>query len=74
MNPYLRQFVTQTLSLVFGTLMLAGFFAFVTIPYSLGAHPGDEISSQAPEPVPAQMADMQPQDEALQSQPLAVRL
>jgi len=74
MNPYLRQFVTQTLSIVFGTLMLAGFFAFITIPYSLGGHPGDEISSQAPKPVPTQVAVTPPQDEALQSSPLAVRL
>jgi hypothetical protein len=74
MNSYLRQFVTQTLSLVFGTLMLVGFFAFITIPYSLGGHPGDEISSQAPTPVPTQTADTEPQDEALQNQPLAVRL
>jgi hypothetical protein len=74
MNSDLRQFVTQTLSLVLGTLMLTGFFAFVTIPYSLGGHPGDAISSQASKPVPTQVAVTQRQDEALQRTPLAVRL
>lgn len=38
MNPDLRHFASQYLTLVFGTLLAVSFVAFVSIPYSLGAH------------------------------------
>ena len=41
MNSDLRQFVTQFLSVVVTTLMVVSLVAFLSIPYSLGGHPGD---------------------------------
>ncbi|OIQ69674.1 hypothetical protein GALL_487240 [mine drainage metagenome] len=48
MNTDLRHFVTQIFSIVLGCLMLVSFFAFVSIPYSLGAHPGEARVAQQP--------------------------
>jgi hypothetical protein len=45
MNIDLHRFVTKYLSVVFATLMAASFFAFVSIPYSLGGDPGDRRAS-----------------------------
>ena len=54
MNSYLLRFIKQYLSVVFSTLMLVSFFAFLVIPYSLGAHPGDErVAEQVSTPMPA---------------------
>jgi len=47
MNSDLRNFVTQYLSIVFGSLMSVSFFAFVAIPYSLAGHPGEHLIAQA---------------------------
>jgi len=48
MNSDLRQFATKYLSVVFACLMSVSFVAFVSIPYSLGGHPGDDAMAQAP--------------------------
>lgn len=42
MNSYLLRFIKHYLTVVFSTLMLISFFAFLIIPYSLGGHPGEE--------------------------------
>lgn len=47
MNSDLRQFATKYLSVVFATLMSVSFFAFLSIPYSLGAHPGEDMVALA---------------------------
>ncbi|BCO28961.1 hypothetical protein MIZ03_3871 [Rhodoferax lithotrophicus] len=51
MNTHLQQFVTKYLSVVFATLMSVSFFAFLAIPYSLGAHPGEEAQTHTTVPV-----------------------
>lgn len=51
MNSDLRQFVTRYLSLVFAVLMSVSFYAFLAIPYSLGGHPGEEITVNVPGPL-----------------------
>jgi hypothetical protein len=47
MNSDLLQFAQKYLSIVFATLMSVSFVAFLSIPYSLGAHPGDARVSQS---------------------------
>lgn len=46
MNTDLHHFVTRFLSVVFATLMSVSFVAFVSIPYSLGGHPGEDNQHQ----------------------------
>jgi hypothetical protein len=41
MHSDLRQFASRYLTIVFATLMSVSFVAFLSIPYSLGGHPGD---------------------------------
>jgi len=53
MNTDLHQFVTKYLSIVFGTLMLVSFCAFVTIPYSLSVQPGEDVMARTSSPVAA---------------------
>ncbi|MDD2919202.1 hypothetical protein [Rhodoferax sp.] len=53
MNSDLRNFVTQYLSIVLGTLMSVSFFAFIAIPYNLAGHPGENPMAQAPTVVTA---------------------
>ncbi len=64
MNSELRQFVSKYLAIVFSTLMLVSFFAFLAIPYGLGGHPGDEDMAQQAVPVPTQSADQTSQAKA----------
>jgi len=46
MNSDLQHFVTKFLSVVFATLMSVSFVAFLSIPYSLGGHPGEDNMEQ----------------------------
>lgn len=46
MNTHLKQFITKYLTVVFATLMSVSFVAFLSIPYSLGGHPGEEAVAQ----------------------------
>jgi hypothetical protein len=48
MNSDLRHFIGKYLSIVFGTLLSVSFVAFVSIPYSLGAHPGEDAVAITP--------------------------
>ena len=49
MNASLLRFIKHYLTVVFFTLMLVSFFAFLVIPYSLGGHPGEErVAEQGP--------------------------
>ena len=64
MNSELRQFVSKYLAIVFSTLMLVSFFAFLAIPYGLGGHPVDEDMAQQAVPAPTQSADQMPQAKA----------
>lgn len=41
MKPYLNIFVQDYLRVVLGTLFVVAFVAFVSVPYTLGQHPGD---------------------------------
>ena len=41
MHPVLNHFIRQFLVIVAATLMSVFFVAFLSIPFSLGAHPGD---------------------------------
>ena len=41
MNPHIRSFVATVLLAVLPALLLVATTAFVSIPYSLGHHPGD---------------------------------
>lgn len=41
MNPHIKFFVANLLMAVLPALMLVATTAFITIPYSLGHHPGD---------------------------------
>lgn len=50
MQPDLRQFLAKYLSLVFATLMSVSFFAFLSIPYSLGGHPGEQAVAESAVP------------------------
>jgi hypothetical protein len=45
MNSDLRHFVSKYLTIVFGTLMLVSFVAFVSISYSLGHFGEDDIAT-----------------------------
>ena len=56
MNSHLKQFVTQYLTVVFATLLSVSFFAFLSIPYSLGGHPGEERVAQTAPPAPTQVS------------------
>lgn len=56
MNSDLKQFARKYLSIVTSTLMLVSFFAFVSIPYSLGGHPGEVNLAQASVEAPTQIA------------------
>jgi hypothetical protein len=47
-NSDLSQFVTKYLLVVAATLMSVSFIAFLSIPYSLGGHPGEEQALQTP--------------------------
>ena len=42
MNTDLREFIGHYLSIVFSTLLMVGFCAFLAIPFHLGGHPGEE--------------------------------
>ncbi|MDR3369138.1 hypothetical protein [Rhodoferax sp.] len=68
MNSDLHQFVSKYLSVVFATLMAVSFFAFVSIPYGLGADPGDvraaERLAQAEAQTPAPASTPAPLPEA----------
>ncbi len=57
MNTDLSRFVTKYLTIVMTTLMSVSFVAFVSIPYSLGGHPGDVPDA----PVSASLASTQQQ-------------
>lgn len=48
MNIYLRLFLQQYLSVVLAALVPVILIAFLTIPVSLGGHPGEERSADAP--------------------------
>lgn len=41
MNPHIKSFVANVLVAVLPALLLVATTAFVSIPYSLGHHPGD---------------------------------
>lgn len=41
MNPHIKSFIANVLMAVLPTLLLVATTAFVSIPYSLGHHPGD---------------------------------
>ena len=41
MNPHIKSFIATLLLAVVPTLLLVATTAFVSIPYSLGHHPGD---------------------------------
>ena len=41
MNPHLKSFAQSVLCAVLPTLFVVALTAFVSIPYSLGHHPGD---------------------------------
>lgn len=56
MNSDLKQFVIKYLSVVTATLMLVSFFAFVSIPFSLGGQPGEVNLAQADVDAPTQIA------------------
>jgi hypothetical protein len=56
MNSDLNQFVTKYLLIVAATLMSVSFVAFVSIPYSLGGHPGEEQALQTPVTVTSDQA------------------
>jgi len=56
MNSDLKQFAIQYLSVVTATLMLVSFFAFVSIPFSLGGQPGEVNLAQASAEAPTQIA------------------
>ncbi len=46
MNSDLQHFVTQYLSVVAAALLCVSVVAFLTIPYSLGGHPGEPRSTE----------------------------
>jgi hypothetical protein len=46
MNSDLRDFVTKYLSIVSATLLCVSLVAFLSIPYSLRGHPGEERSAE----------------------------
>jgi hypothetical protein len=48
MNSDLRQFITKFLLIVAATLMSVSFVAFLSIPYNLGGHPGEEQVLETP--------------------------
>ncbi|MDD5028373.1 MAG: hypothetical protein PHH58_02555 [Rhodoferax sp.] len=56
MNSDLKQFASKYLSLVAGTLMVVSFVAFISIPYSLGGHPGESNVARASVDAPTQIA------------------
>lgn len=41
MNPHIKSFIANVLVAVLPTLLLVATTAFISIPYSLGHHPGD---------------------------------
>ena len=41
MNPHIKSFVANVLLAVLPALLLVATTAFISIPYSLGHHPGD---------------------------------
>jgi hypothetical protein len=48
MNIYLRSFIQQYLRVVLATLVPVILIAFMSIPVSLGGHPGVTLSANAP--------------------------
>ena len=44
MNTDLKDFMVSYLRVVLGTLMPIALVAFLSIPYSLGGHPGEPLS------------------------------
>jgi len=48
MNSYLRAFLQQYLGVVLATLVPVILIAFLTIPVSLGGHPGEALGANAP--------------------------
>ena len=47
MNASLRDFFTQYLAVCISTLALVAAIAFLSIPLSLGAHPGERMTIEA---------------------------
>ncbi len=50
MNTSLRNFIATYLGVVLGTLFVVAFIAFVSVPYTLGRHPGEAPAVTQPEP------------------------
>jgi hypothetical protein len=48
MNIYLRSFLQQYLGVVLATLVPVILIAFMSIPVSLGGHPGEALTASAP--------------------------
>lgn len=48
MDSSLRLFIRQYIGVVFATLVPIVLVAFLSIPYTLGGHPGDERIANAP--------------------------
>ena len=47
MNLFLRQFIRQFLGVLLASLVPVVLVAFLSIPYSLGGHPGDDRTTTA---------------------------
>jgi hypothetical protein len=47
MNPHIKSFVANVLVAVFPALLLVATTAFISIPYTLGYHPGDLLKQGA---------------------------
>lgn len=47
MNLFLRQFIRQCLCVALAALAPVVLVAFLSIPYSLGGHPGDDRTTAA---------------------------
>lgn len=47
MNPHIKLFVSHVLMAVLPATLLVATVAFVSIPYSLGHHPGDVLNQPA---------------------------
>ena len=61
MNLHIRQFLAMYLPIVFGSLLLVGFFAFIAIPYVLGGHPGEDSMAETTLQAPQQASSQAPQ-------------